>query len=29
MGFVVGDNFTQIILQIAVHRPCSFLDLMG
>ena len=29
MGFVVGDNFTQIILQIAVHRPCSLFRYFG
>ena len=29
MSFVVGDNFTQVIFQIAVHRPCSFLIFWG
>ena len=29
MGFVVGDNVTQIILQIAVHRPRSFIRSYG
>ena len=29
MCFVVGDNFTQIILQIAVHRPCSLFRYFG
>ena len=24
VGFVVGDNFSQVILQIAVHKTCSF-----
>jgi hypothetical protein len=29
MGFVVGDNFTQVILQIAVHGTCSFFRCFG
>ena len=29
MCFVVGDNFTQVILQIAVHGACSFFRCFG